>query len=136
MPASMQLSGLHVAGVRGSRTACGDLSLDPGGVASVVAVGVKCAKALRVAARWNEGKNPDGFRCIQARHSMDQSAVQCMKPGTRRCHRNEQAIAFVARDPATASAPNLAPTPMQSVDQPSEAEALRDDDALPRPEED
>ncbi len=66
-----------LAGVRGSRTACGDLSLDPGGVAS----------------------------------------------------------AFVARDPATASAPSLAPTPTQGADQPPEAEALPDDDALPRPEE-
>jgi TolB protein len=124
-----------LAGVRGPRAACGDLSLDPGGVASVVAVGVRCSNALRVASRWNEGKHPDGFRCTQTRHSMDQSAVQCTKPGKRRCHRHDEAIAFVKRDPATAGAPSLAPTPTQGTDQPSEDGALPDDDALPRPEE-
>jgi hypothetical protein len=50
-------------GVSGSRAACGDLSLDPGGIASVVAVGVKCPKALRVAERCSEGNNAEGFNC-------------------------------------------------------------------------
>jgi hypothetical protein len=126
-----------LAGVSGVRAACGDLSLDPGGIASVVAVGVKCQKALRVAERWDDGKNPEGFRCTRARHSMDQSAVVCIKPGERRCsHRHDDAIAFVARDPTAANALSRTAVQPEAAGQQADVEELSPDDAFPRPEED
>ena len=72
-----------LADVHGRRTACGDLSLDAGGIASVVAVRVDCFRALRVAQRWASDKRLPGMRCTVTRHSIDQSAVECAK---RRLH--------------------------------------------------
>src|SRR4051812_22980515 len=126
-----------LAAVSGERAACGDLSLDPGGIASVIAVGVKCQKGLRVAERWAAGKNTEGYSCTQARHSMDQSAVTCVKRDERRCrHRHDDAIAFVVRDPAAANALGRRSLEPQPTEAPAEVEELPSDDALPRPEED
>jgi Tol biopolymer transport system component len=114
-------------GASGPRRACGDLSLEPGGIASVVAIRVRCDRARRVAARWQDGKK-EGFVCSQTRHSMDQSAVECVKPGCR--HGNDKRIAFVLRDPAQAQAlSRVAGT------EPEPEEPLPDDDALPHAEE-
>jgi hypothetical protein len=125
-----------LAGAEGPRAACGDLSLEPGGVASVVAVRVRCEQALRVAARWHRGKS-GGFRCTETRHSIDQSAVECVKPPARRCsNRTDRRLAFVVRDPAQAGAPMRAGTAPQPAEPPTELEALPVDDALPRSEED
>jgi hypothetical protein len=100
--------------------------------ASIVVVRVSCARALRVAERWTRGRGAHGFRCTQKRHSIDQSVVECVElHGRRGRHRPDEALAFVVRDPAQ--------TPARAEripEQPSELEALPDDDALPRPEED
>jgi dipeptidyl aminopeptidase/acylaminoacyl peptidase len=125
-----------LVGVNGPRAACGDLSLDPGGIASVLAVRVGCAKALRVAERWADAKNPSGFHCTSTRHSMDQSAVECAKPHPRWRHRTDEAIAFVVRNAATAPDPmrqTLTPT---TTPEPTQVEELPENDALPRGEED
>jgi Tol biopolymer transport system component len=124
-----------LAGLSGERDACGDRSLEPGGIASIVAIGVKCAKALRVAERWSAGENPEGYRCTEARHSMDQSAVTCSKPGEGH-ERHTDALAFVVRDPAVATVLGRAAAEPETADQPPEVEELEPDDALPRPEED
>jgi WD40-like Beta Propeller Repeat len=82
------------------RTACGDLSLLPGGVASVVALKAQCHVALKVASRWQDGarvaappRRIRGFRCEDAPHSFDQVLVQCLHRGRRK------AVAFVYREP-------------------------------------
>jgi TolB protein len=85
------------------RTACGDLSIAPGGVASVVAVKVRCERALDVAARWQaaveDGRHGDrvgAFDCESGHHSFDQVLVTCEHRGGRK------ALAFVWRVPASA----------------------------------
>ena len=128
-----------LAGVPGTRAACGDLSLEPGGIASVVAVDVKCHTALRVAERWSLGKNPQGFQCTQAYHSIDQTAVTCLKQRGHRCrHGQADAIAFVVRAPAGESPANRAAgvRPLVAEEEAVEIEELTPEDALPRPEED
>jgi TolB protein len=80
------------------RHACGDLSLVPGGVASVVAVKQGCDVALDVAAEWQAGARLGappaklrGFDCAAAPHSFDQQLVQCAHRGPKK------AVAFVYR---------------------------------------
>lgn len=82
-----------------ARTACGDLSLLPGGVASVVAVKTSCATALDVADAWQAGARlqapPDrirGYDCAAEPHSFDQVLVQCDHRGPKK------GVAFVYRD--------------------------------------
>ena len=76
--------------------ACGDLSLAPGGIASVTAVKAPCHTALKVAAKWTpQATRVDGFTCTQTPHSFDQVRVQCEHPGGRK------GIAFVWRRPAS-----------------------------------
>ena len=81
------------------RLACGDLSLVPGGVASVVSVKEGCDVALDVAEAWQAGARlgapPErvrGFECASERHSFDQALVQCDHRGPKK------GIAFVYRD--------------------------------------
>ncbi len=80
------------------RTACGDLSLTAGGVASIVAVKVPCATARRVAAAWQAGAGAgapppkvEGFRCAARPHSFDQTLVECDHEGVKK------GVSFVAR---------------------------------------
>jgi Tol biopolymer transport system component len=118
------------AGATEPRRACGDLTLEPGGIASIVAIGVRCERALRVATRWQAGKN-QGFDCSETRHSMDQSAVECVKRGCR--HGKDRRIAFVVRDPAQ---PDALTRRAAAAPEPDDDEPLPEDDALPRVEED
>jgi Tol biopolymer transport system component len=77
-------------------TACGDLSLAPGGVASVVTVRVPCGTGLRIARQWQEDPSAnrvEAFNCAATRHSFDQQVVVCTHPGDRK------AVAFVHRTP-------------------------------------
>jgi dipeptidyl aminopeptidase/acylaminoacyl peptidase len=81
-----------------ARLACGDLSLVPGGVASVVSVKQGCDVALDVATEWQAearlGAPPEkvrGFDCAATQHSFDQRLVQCEHRGPKK------AIAFVYR---------------------------------------
>lgn len=78
------------------RTACGDLSLLPGGVSSVVAVKTRCRRALRVADHWLAGASRRGrilgYRCAAAPHSFDQVLVECDHRGPKK------AVAFVYRE--------------------------------------
>jgi dipeptidyl aminopeptidase/acylaminoacyl peptidase len=79
--------------------ACGDLSLAPGGVASIVARRTDCRRAIRLAERWQRsaqrGNAPrdklSAFACTAERHTFDQVLVQCAHPGGRK------AVAFVHR---------------------------------------
>lgn len=87
------------------RTACGDLSFMPGGVASVVAVKSTCDVALAIAGDWQAGARlaapPERVRsydCAFQRHSFDQLLVQCDHRGAKK------AIAFVYREPPAAPA--------------------------------
>ena len=80
------------------RTACGDLSLVPEGVASVVSVKQGCEVALDVASEWQAGARlgtpPEklrGFDCSVTPHSFDQQLVQCEHRGPKK------AVAFVYR---------------------------------------
>jgi Tol biopolymer transport system component len=59
---------------------CGDLSLRPGGVSSVVTAGVPCGRARRVAERWwsPDDTKARGFRCRRTPHSFDQELVECV----------------------------------------------------------
>jgi TolB protein len=75
------------------RRACGDLSLLPGGVASVVAVKTRCRRALRIAARWPEQTRD--YRCVAEPHTFDQVIVQCDHRGPKK------GIAFVYRTPVS-----------------------------------
>ena len=82
-----------------SRASCGDLSLLPGGVGSVVAVKTSCATALNVASAWQDGARLDApparirsYDCTAAHHSFDQLLVQCDHRGPKK------GIAFVYRD--------------------------------------
>ena len=81
------------------RITCGDLSLVPGGVASVISVKQGCDVALDVAAEWQAGARLGappaklrGFDCAAAPHSFDQLLVQCEHRGPKK------AVAFVYRD--------------------------------------
>ena len=81
-----------------SRTACGDLSLSPGGVASVVAVKSTCEVALTIARAWQDGAQlaapPErvrSFECAYEPHSFDQVLVECDHRGPKK------AVAFVYR---------------------------------------
>jgi dipeptidyl aminopeptidase/acylaminoacyl peptidase len=83
-----------------ARRACGDLSLLPGGVASVVAVKTECELALRLAGEWQDGARlgaaPERIRsyeCAHERHSFDQVLVQCDHRGPKK------GVAFVYREP-------------------------------------
>jgi Tol biopolymer transport system component len=80
------------------RTACGDLSLTAGGVASIVSVKAPCETARRVAAEWeaeaDAGSPPskvEGFECIASHHSFDQTLVECDHEGVKK------GISFVYR---------------------------------------
>jgi hypothetical protein len=82
------------------RIACGDLSLQPGGVSSVVAVKTRCRRAVRIAEHWLAGaslgaapKRILGYRCGSAHHSFDQLLVECDQRGPKK------AVAFVYREP-------------------------------------
>jgi TolB protein len=84
------------------RTACGDLSLLPGGVASVVAVKSTCDLAFEIAEDWLAGARmaspPERIRsyeCAFRPHSFDQVLVQCVHRGAKK------AIAFAYREPPT-----------------------------------
>jgi dipeptidyl aminopeptidase/acylaminoacyl peptidase len=88
-----------VGGASELRTSCGDLSLLPGGAASVVAVKTSCAVALDVAASWQAGARlgapPErvrSFECSAEHHSFDQLLVQCDHRGPKK------GIAFVYRN--------------------------------------
>jgi TolB protein len=75
--------------------ACGDLSVEPGGVASIAAVKVPCETARRVAERWSpEDPKDEGFECTTTPHSFDQNLVECEHAGSKK------GIAFVWRRPA------------------------------------
>lgn len=83
------------------RTACGALSLLPGGIPSIVSVRVPCRKAIDIAGRWREGtlagsppSRIEGYDCASAPHSFDQTLVQCEQHGKRK------GVAFVYRVPA------------------------------------
>ncbi len=79
---------------RGPTQACGDLSLLPGGVASIAAVKAPCETARRVAERWDPGdRRAEGFECAAAPHSFDQQLVECEHRG------DQKGIAFVWRRP-------------------------------------
>jgi len=122
--------------VVGPRAACGDLSLEPGGVASVVAVGVRCQRALRLAARWQQGRRTGAFRCTQTPHSFDQAGVECVKHPARRCrHRADKWVAFVFRDPTPSDALSRKSVGVAPETEPAEPEELDEDDELPRGEE-
>jgi len=76
--------------------ACGDLSLLPGGIASIATVKAPCRKARRVAERWiRDNRKVRGFDCTAALHSFDQRLVECQHRGDRK------GIAFVWRTPAS-----------------------------------
>ncbi len=88
------------AGTHGlPQAACGDLSLLPGGVSSVMAVHTPCAQALAVARAWEQGaalgappRRVQGFRCSRRPHSFDQVVVECDHRGF------EKGVAFVHRE--------------------------------------
>lgn len=79
-------------GARGlARGACGDLSILPGGIASVVAVKSTCEKATSIAGQWHEGAlagsapaRVESFDCAAALHSFDQTLVQCDHRGIKK----------------------------------------------------
>ena len=79
------------------RVPCGDLSLEPGGVASIQAVKAPCRVARRVAQRWLAGAPPRRYTCTSAPHSFDQVIVACEHRGERK------AVAFVHRIPPATS---------------------------------
>jgi TolB protein len=115
--------------VTGRKVACGDLSLDPGGIASVVAVGVRCERALKVAGRWHDGDRLKGFTCTSTPHSFDQVVVDCAKKAPRHCRRRpaDKRVAFVFRDPAAVGVPS----PARLAPQPSDDDPEPADDGLP-----
>ena len=80
---------------RGPAQACGDLSLLPGGVASIAAVNAPCGTARRVAARWSpHDARVEGFECAGTPHSFDQELVECQHRG------DHKGIAFLWRTPS------------------------------------
>jgi hypothetical protein len=93
---------ISVGATNQSRTACGDLSLLPGGISSVVAIKTSCDRALRLASRWLPGARFDtprtrgNYKCNSEPHSFDQVLVQCDHRGAKK------AIAFVYREPPAA----------------------------------
>ncbi|HKE78230.1 MAG TPA: hypothetical protein VKB54_02945 [Solirubrobacteraceae bacterium] len=80
---------------------CGDVSLAPGGVSSVMTVKAPCETATRVAQRWADAAGagtPDdkveGFECAADPRVYDLVVVQCAHEG------GKKDIAFVWRRPA------------------------------------
>jgi Tol biopolymer transport system component len=78
---------------------CGDLSLAPGGVSSVVSLKAPCDTAKRVAQRWADAANDgaiddkvEGFECVADPRAYDLVVVQCAHEG----HKKD--VAFVWRD--------------------------------------
>ena len=93
-----------------ARRACGDLSLLPDGVASVVAVKTECEFALRLAREWQDGARLGtaparigSYDCAHERHSFDQVLVQCDHRGSKK------GVAFVYRE--APAAPSLKARP-------------------------
>lgn len=75
---------------------CGDLSLLPGGIASIAAVKSPCEQARRVAGRWTVDEPVvRGFACAATPHSFDQQLVECQHRGDRK------GVAFVWRTPTS-----------------------------------
>ena len=80
------------------RSACGDRSLAPGGISSIVAVRSSCTRAHRTAVRWRRRYSAErsrvvigSYACRHRLHSFDQIVVQCR-------HRNlRKGFAFVYR---------------------------------------
>ena len=95
---------------------------------SVVSANVRCEKALRLAARWRDGKRTGRFTCTSRPHSFDQVVVECVK---RPWCRPAKRFAFVHRQPTAAQ--RLSAPPARGT---VELEELGADDALPRTEED
>ena len=90
------------------RTACGDLSLLPGGISSVVAIKTSCHRALRLAGRWLAGARLDtarkrirNYTCASEPHSFDQLLVECDHRGPKK------GVAFVYREPLSVPAHNV-----------------------------
>jgi hypothetical protein len=126
-----------LVGVRGPSAACGDLSLDPGGIA----LGGRGPRRLRkgAAGRRAVGRRQEPVRVpLHGDAPLDgPSVVECTKPHPQRCrHRNDEAIAFVVRDTAAALDPIRQAIRPAAAAQPTEVEELPEDDALPRGEED
>ena len=83
------------------RTACGDDSLLPGGVASIVSIKAPCDKAREIAGAWHAGtlageppSRIESFDCADALHTFDQRLVQCDHRGIKK------GVAFAYRLPA------------------------------------
>ena len=102
----------------------------------MVAVGVRCEHALRLAARWQQGRRTGEFQCTGTPHSFDQVGVECVKDPPRRCrHRTDKRVAFTFRDPAPTNAASRTGASMVPQSEPPEPEELDADDELPRGEE-
>jgi len=96
----------------GGHRACGDVSLASGGASSVLAMGVACHRARRIARRWSEAADAGtqrttirGLVCTATPQPYDLTVVQCSAKHKGQCARD---IGFVWRDPARAPAPAAA----------------------------
>ena len=92
--------------------ACGDDSLASGGTSSVLAMGVPCHAARRIARRWAQAADAGtpratvrGLTCSATQQPYDLTVVQCSSTHRKPCARD---IGFVWRDPARAPAPAAA----------------------------
>jgi TolB protein len=89
---------IDVGGSGIARDACGDVSLEPGQIASIVSIKAPCEKAREIAGLWHAGaiagsppSRLGSFDCAHALHSFDQTLVQCDHRGIKK------GVAFVYR---------------------------------------
>jgi TolB protein len=95
---------------KGRTQACGDLSLEVGGVASVVAGHLPCWAARALARQWQRGHSVWPFKTTRTYHSFDQVVVELAL--TPKCWPwLDERVAFVVREPQPAALAPVAPEP-------------------------
>jgi hypothetical protein len=113
-----------LSGFKRPTVACGDLSLEVGGVASLAAGGMPCWAARAVAREWQRDQSVWPFKCTRTPHTFDQAVVECALPlkSWWPCDWLDKRVAFVLREPQPALRAPAAPEPDELEPEPPDDE--------------